>query len=261
MENNLSLGMTSNVQIKLFDKKSKRLLQVKNIHNKANKSMVDGLLGFLQGNFTGSVINKDTSSYKARDAWRYIPCYVYAGDGGVNVTNHKYKGCVELSKPGFHDTSLTRRLYTPATIDKTFEADYLDLEEQDSAAIFLEAQFTEYDLVRDPDDPDVYLDRTYKVSRNWDPYSVGSEATEKTGSLITEVALYSNKVENNGRMLARVVFDDLSVIDEQGYPDEESAIDKNRIPIFKTDDEFMVITWRIAIVSIGINDPIIPPNN
>ena len=68
MENNevrygdASLGFDSNVSLKLFDKETNRLVEERNIHNKATVAMVQGILSMLKGTFTGSNYYRDKSN-------------------------------------------------------------------------------------------------------------------------------------------------------------------------------------------------------
>lgn len=240
---NQSFGFNSNVTIKIFDENN-RLKSISRIHNKATELMVQGVLQYLQGNFTGSQYNKITN--QTSDAWRYVPCYISLGDGGLSISQGTIKfEASEDPNPTYDDRSLVRFL-TSSSLDRSVQVK--DNTHQDCGAILLSAIF----------DKSFLGPRSYNVKRVWDN---DSESSIKSGCLITELGLMAGP-NSSSNLLARVALNSDkdengdSIFVDNGYPIRENAVNPNKAPIFKRDDRYIIVEWRIGIVSIGSDDEV-----
>lgn len=82
--NLFNFNLVNNVYIDVVDKDMNRVKKHIEIHNKATRKMVTGLLRFLSGHFNGTYTNDVTLYDSAKD---YIPCYIGFGYGGTTINN------------------------------------------------------------------------------------------------------------------------------------------------------------------------------
>lgn len=86
----LAFSVTTNVHVEVVDKAHNEIRQVLDVHNKASRNMIKGLLRFLMGYYTVSNRNpNENSRINFEDVTKYIPCYVNFGDGGVIMVDGK----------------------------------------------------------------------------------------------------------------------------------------------------------------------------
>ena len=76
----VGFGVNNNVYIEVIDKENSVVRQKVEIHNKATRRMVTGILRFLSGHFTDTNKNENPQYESAKN---YIPCYVAFGDANI----------------------------------------------------------------------------------------------------------------------------------------------------------------------------------
>lgn len=242
----ISFGLESNVKIQVFNK-NKKPIYVRNIHNKATRTMVQGILRYLQGHFTGSTVsNTNGDPSLGQD---YIPACLLLGDPGVEVNDHVFQGVTELSTPAYTDSVMLKPIAPIASENSKVAKCVVPniLATNDGDGILLRFHFGEKDFVYKPTSQIEYLPNTYYVS-----------SLEKQGSLIRELCLTNDYTTFEDsivpkNVLARVVLD--GPVTEEGLPDDSvPGVNPNHLPIFKTNDEFIIIDWKLSIISIGQND-------
>lgn len=114
--NGVSLSANSNVTIYVKDKYGK-IIRRSQIHNKATVALTEGLLRFLEGDFTPSKTSKGINrNYNADEAMSYLPAEIRFGNVGVEL-NHTSDPPVLLGVnssgfkvPTFYETKLQQEL-------------------------------------------------------------------------------------------------------------------------------------------------------
>jgi hypothetical protein len=80
------MTVLNNVDIEVYNKESKRIMKHVKTHNKATRKMVTGLLRFIEGQFTPTILNPNPQ-YSDDYIKQFIPCYFNCGHGGVVYEN------------------------------------------------------------------------------------------------------------------------------------------------------------------------------
>lgn len=80
----MEFGITNNVEIVVKNKKTNKIKKRINVHNKATRNMVEGIMRFLCGNFTETSL-QDSIQYSSDIAEKYIPLYIGFGVGGIKT--------------------------------------------------------------------------------------------------------------------------------------------------------------------------------
>lgn len=271
---NSSLNLNCNVTLKILDS-NKRVLRESHVHNKANRSLVDGLLQFLQGAFNPSQFNDpyDTLSRpdttiisNAYSAKPYIPSCMGFGSIGISYQDAG-EGIFTISqtisdytKPNFYETSLQDELVVPRSkFRKLKQVVGSDL--NNSESIVMTAILPQGYLIFDYDEEGniKYDDQGNPVYRDTG-YFVNSEG--KRACVITEVGLFSNTSDSEGLMLARILLDGEfenqdGVLTSDGKRGKLADEEYQYNPLIQTEDTAILIEWKIGIVSLGTNDEFI----
>jgi hypothetical protein len=95
----MAFTILNNVHVTVYDSKRSIIRQEYETHNKASRNMITGILCFLHGYFTPTVLND--AALNAGAAKSYIPCFFNVGDGGVVIVD---------GKPSFKPDSRTPEL-------------------------------------------------------------------------------------------------------------------------------------------------------
>lgn len=91
----LEFGIINNVEITVRNEKSHKIVKKIEIHNKATRNMVEGVMRFLLGSFTKTSL-LDKAQYPEEIANKYIPKYVGFGVGGIKYDTNQYGEIVQL---------------------------------------------------------------------------------------------------------------------------------------------------------------------
>lgn len=269
-----AIDLDCNVTVKVIDRRG-HIIQEVDKHNKATVSLIDGILRFLQGDFSTTEYNKDKGGVTPEEASPYIP--VRAGFGNVGV---KLKG--EFYPDGL--TPSTSRMFDH--IDKsdiilpTFTTSQLqDPVEPHEVLTFSRIRQTSF---TDPNNSEclkftIYIspgtmvgytdtDEEKGVSKftpyEWAYYNPESKEYE---AMLTEVGLLSD----SNVLLARVVFDGeverVEVTDSEGnslgYKPAFVETNSPSNPIIQSESSTIVLEWRVGITSVGDNDVLITTND
>ena len=98
-QTDMAFTILNNVHVTVYDSKRSIIRQEYETHNKASRNMITGILRFLHGYFTPTVLNN--TALNADSAKSYIPCFFNVGDGGVVIVD---------GKPSFKPDSRTPEL-------------------------------------------------------------------------------------------------------------------------------------------------------
>lgn len=91
----MEFGIINNVEITVRNEKSHKIVKKIEIHNKATRNMVEGVMRFLLGSFTKTSL-LDKSQYPEEIANKYIPKYVGFGVGGIKYETNQHGEIVQL---------------------------------------------------------------------------------------------------------------------------------------------------------------------
>ena len=274
---NASLDLNFNITIKVLDKYDK-VVHVQKVHNKANSSLVSGILQFIQGIFNPSEFNDPYEKYSdpeqsiinnAYGAKRYIPSCTGVGDIGVeiNTTTHKITEIDDsvMVKPTFFETDLQKPLIHTHAVPRLKFRRVVPTRGGDrnnalglSLVTVLPKGYLLYnydengEVVRDNDGKPVYTDDYFEYR------GIDGTSSPKNAVLITEIGLFSNTDPNSGMLLARVLLDGkLSDDPELAGIGIMKDDDYSYNPLIQTVDSSVIIEWEIVITSIGSNDEVV----
>ena len=283
MESSLAnVGLKCNVQINTLDRHGKVIKTVTR-HNKATVMMVDGILRYLQGDFTGT---ERGEAWSANEASPYLPTRIQFGRVGVKRTDPKnekdkrphfnYIDVNELIKPTFVSSGLqepidARRL--SPSVDESKTTWTITNVRQTSFTDNNNGECLEFRTYIDPKHSIVGFNQSVDNGEKFTPYaepdytggwSYFNPSTGLWETMMTEVGL----VSSSGVLLARVLFDgevtSEEFIDDEGshgkYPVFKNP-DDERNPIVQTEETTVVIIWRIGILSVGDDDEFVTQSN
>ena len=276
---NAALDINVNVTIKLVDKHG-NILDTRKVHNKANRSLVSGIIQFLQGSFNPSEFNDPYEKYSNPDsavitnalaAKKYIPSCTGVGYVGV-VINDSGHGLVDhtliidsdqQAKPSFFETDLQVPVPNVARVKFSRVRPTVGLDINNSEGLSLNTVFPKgYLVIKYQDGKPVYDQEghvQYRDNYFWYYGADGdwSEANKKKAMAITEVGLYSNTDSSQGLLLARVLLDGQLAEGAAGQKGVMADKDYPYNPLIQTEDTSVIVEWNIGIISIGTNDSFI----
>lgn len=258
INSNAVVNLNCNVNIKVLDHND-HVVRESNKHNKATVYLVDGILRFLQGDFT-----------KLGDPGKpYLPACTKFGVVGVkyNIQQDPKQfdqvDYTEFIQPVFNSSKLqVEAVDTSVDPHRKFSYNFNSVKQ----SIFSDnnnAECLEFSQYLTPGKlvGDTVFTNSEDLVPKFEPYSWSywNPETKEYEALLTEVGLFSS----TGIMLARVLFDGKvnSVPVEGGsYPEFEDKDNPNN-PIIQSQSQTVVLTWRIGIISIGKNDELVTESN
>lgn len=104
---NGNFDLYNNVRIIKYNSKHE-LKSIIDVHNKANATLIQGILKFLRGEFTPSNITNNIITHNPSDAKLYIPSYMNFGNGGLSIVNEQIINNVQPTS--FYDNILQNEL-------------------------------------------------------------------------------------------------------------------------------------------------------
>ena len=272
---NLALVASSNVTIRVINKYGK-ITRTSYIHNKANMQLVEGILQFLQGNFTQSGLGK---GWTPGDASAYIPSEVRFGNIGVKMSDDRVSSDKprlvriadeEIKKPTFDEVKLQEELWVAnpqIRVDQwaakkiKFESSTITIfdDPNNSLGLQLRAYIPAGHLVGFYDEDSQgnqtlvpFIDKNVMWEQSGNGWVYWDPSINEYETLLTEMGLYSS----TGQLLARVILDGKIEIKEDGEIIYEKDDYMNN-PIIQSESSSLLVEWTIGIVSIGQNDEII----
>jgi hypothetical protein len=82
----IAFSIDNNVEITVLNKAKKRIVKTVKTHNKATRKMVEGVLKFIEGQFTETFASPNHKpQYSGDYVKQFIPCYFNVGYGGVII--------------------------------------------------------------------------------------------------------------------------------------------------------------------------------
>lgn len=267
----LALTLTHNVNIKVIDR-NKRVIRDINIHNKANSTMIEGVLRFLRGDFD---ITKYKEANPSLESIYYIPVDMRIGNIGVMIDS------TDEDTPRFQEFD-TGQIKTPSFDEYRLQKE-IGYNNQEEYILDYPTNF-DSSVITTSDDPNNSMslliskfysagslvgygrgaEREYYTNKNvgpgkgwvyYNPYSMIGPTGNPIGeyeTMLSELGLYSS----DNRLLARVAFDGEVHVSDTGiirYADPDYEYN----PIIQSDSSSVLVKWKIGITSIGANDHII----
>lgn len=265
-----ALNLNFNIKIKVLDKYGK-IIQEKRVHNKANRTMVNSIIQFLQGVFNPSEFNDPYEKYSnpeqaiinnAYGARRYIPSCTGVGNCGVTLEDHKLVITEDQqTQPNFYETKLQHEFEDINRIKFRRVRPVRGYDLNNSEGIVFTTVLPKGYLVYVYEDGEVKHDEQGNpvYRENYFDYygEEGTDATSVRANVITEIGLFSNTNKDNGLLLARVLLDGKLADGELGQRGVMADPDYEYNPLIQTENTSVVIEWKIGIISIGTNDEFI----
>lgn len=237
--NNCDSGMEfsvfNNVHIEVVDKGRNEIRKSLDIHNKASRNMVKGLLRFLMGYYTNSYRNTDKDSrINLEDAKDYIPCYVNIGDGGVIKDTNGKPTWINSRLPNmestwnnyvnYSDTILSNELSTGSRVEiGSFTDSFSNGDVKD--AVFGDADQIVYSISIPPGHCNVYDTGDIK-------------STPCCGS---EIGLFASSTPGRNDLLAKVKLTNRRTSEGATVTDT----------LYIRPQDTVLITWTISILALG----------
>ena len=279
--NSSSLGTNSNVTIYVKDKHGK-IIRRSHIHNKATVVLAEGILRFLQGDFTPSQTpnNGVTRSYNANEALRYLPYEIRVGTIGEVLDNRNYDPSDPTSpkpvlnsidssvfiKPTFGERSLQEEIevlnpiYRAIWDERVITFSSVDIvsygDANNSLGLRLYAFIPSGSLVgfKDTSTPPnfiPYVDAIVDPTNPGHGWSYWNNSIDEWEAIFTEIGLYSA----SGEMLARVLLDGKINLTFDANDQIESLTydnpDYDNNPILQSETTSVIVEWQIGLVSVG----------
>ena len=220
----LEFGVDSNVHIQVVGPQNV-ITKTIDVHNKATRQLVSGILRFIQGEFTPSN-KRDSSIIYASQAKKYIPCFIGAGTGGVILTD---AGIPDYNDPDRYLPKLTPEWMSDDNIVQytdTKLAKEIDSVSRYDIGVIIENENNEYNSFAGDIQQIVYK-TTIKPNYYNDMYNVTADI------FITELGLFASNVPNDDSLLARVIF-----------KTPETAL-------YIRPQDTLIIEWVISIIALN----------
>lgn len=229
--NMFSFDVVNNVYIQVFDKTTNRVKKEVEIHNKATRKMVTGLLRFLCGHFCGTYKN-DVSVYdSAKD---YIPCYIGFGYGGTTPNNEPISDTVSQNNI-ISDENKIIRLNDDWTTTVDYASTKLVLEIPNARSIIRKETDTFSTGQKNSGD----MDGIYFYCETPPNY-----ITRKGSIFLTELGLFADKDSSKEDLLAYVKLGN--------YVDDEDVLKTNVLYVRPVDT--IIVKWVITIAAVGADN-------
>ena len=235
INDSFNFAVSNNVCIVVTDKNNivRRTLEV---HNKATRKMVSGLLRFLVGHFTTSFENDDpTQVVYPNSAKNYIPCYIAFGHGGIEsidmetrtiTTSDDWNVSVDyntdrLVKEFKHNAPESEiSLVTTRQKIGSSELSIYTESSGDMDSIILSAQLAPSELCTYESQPE------------------GVDLISPRG--ITEIALCATNIPENNDVLAYI-----KLASNSNYSEDDTF---NKKPLYVRPDDTVRIVWNNSII-------------
>ena len=220
----MAFGLMNNVSIEVIDTKTSRRTKTVEIHNKATRGMVFGILRFLMGHFSKTEVNPE---HEPDNSSIYIPCYFNVGDGGVVLTE------------GLPTTKADNPRIPELDPDWNETVDYLSTD--------LTREFTgnERAVIRKQtttlqNTPTADMDSIYFHCQIF-PGTINAQYSNND-VYVTELGLFSTNTANSGNLLAQV---------KLGNYKESEDSDWKTNALYVRPQDTIIIRWVITIAAIG----------
>ena len=224
-----------NVNIQVLDRTHTVRKEI-NKHNRATKQMLEGMLGFLRGDYNTTNRQMDYNSIeKVHKARNYIPCYVGVGTYGIrtidglpdyDVSNRRNPPLEE----GYNDDPLTWSRFTDTHLAKE-----VDATTRYEIGVLDEASLDIDNVVVDS----VQFVLGTEIAPN---YFTSAAYGTSTDIFITELGLFSTPTPNDGNLLARVTLHDTY--------DPVTGETHNEILYVRPQDT-IILRWTICLISLS----------
>ena len=231
MGNSMGFTILNNVEIQVIDKENKQIIKKVKTHNKATRTMVSGILRFVEGLFTSTNCN-DTPQYSGDVSKNFIPCYFNVGDGGVILDENNLPesiGSDDLQRvPNLIETWNETVDYTSKNLVREFTAI--------GQRTKIRKQLDTLSNTSPTGDMDsIYFLCEIAPSRLNAQYA-------NNAVFVTEIGLFANNIPNKNDLLAYVKLGNY-------YDEETSEIKTNALYVRPRDT--IVVKWVISVAAIG----------
>lgn len=247
----LEFVLNSNVHIEVVSPQ-KVITQQVDIHNKATKKLVDGILKFIRGEFNQTYRRpKDVEISYPGEAKKYIPCYINIGTGGIRlrtetIDNVQYRvPDVDAAKPRvapveadwnssdnyvrFTDLELALEAKMPATTNDTTENIVFDKSRYEIGVIGFDETSDSIPAIGDMEQ---IIFETDIVPGYYN--SMYTSSAHPLDVFITEIGLFANSQPGTKDLLARVILKEDSIL-------------------YVRPQDYILIKWTISLISLNDN--------
>lgn len=229
----LGFDVQNNVEIEVRDDKLNIVRQRFEVHNKATRKMVTGLLRFMSGHFTDTYCNKKPQYDYAKE---YIPCYIGFGDGAIEYDQEGKSHPISVLKPQVPRLEQDSKWTEVVNYESTKFRREIDWYGERTKIEKISETYTNV-ATADMDSLYFHCEVGPTVLNGYRPNS-GSKADPTVPVYITELGLFANNIPNQEDLLAYVKL--------SNYDDN----DKTRILYVRPSDT-VIVRWVITIAAIG----------
>ena len=242
-------GIMNNVYIEVVDTDTNNVRQNIEVHNKATRGMVKGILRFLSGHFTDSNYN-DEPRYDFDSAKQYIPCCVSFGDANIkyengkpipleNVTQQLVSGVAPI--PTLVDPTWTQYVnYRADKMEREIVGDGFQIRKKitEVSSTYLSEPTGDMDSL-------YFYCTVSPQSINFKRTDSGVVHDTSVSNFLTEVGLFAGYDASKNDMLAYIRHSNWEEPDGQGG----TVVKTNTL--FVRPQDTIVIRWIITIAAIG----------
>ena len=245
----MGFALMNNVEVTVIDKETCHIKKTFTTHNKATRSMVRGILHFVEGKFTETSL-RNNPLHDDEVPRNFIPCYFGFGDGGVEIKDgipQPYDN-VNTQYPKLEDgwtetvdylsTHLVREFHTPTPLDEnpTGSLRYRLRKQEDT----LDQSYDEDMYKTITDKSSLSMDSLYFYCET--PVSELNQEYNMHNVYVTELGLFAGQARDKNDLLAYVKLNNIK--DDNG-----DVIDSN--VLYVTPRDTVIINWVITIAAIG----------
>lgn len=236
----LEFVMDCNVHIEVTDAQ-KVIRQQVDVHNKATKKLIDGLLKFIRGEFNQTFRRyKDVDIAYPGEARKYIPCYINIGTGGIRLIETKpFESSGDNTKYWVPDVDPANPRKPPLNSYWNEASNYVrftdvKLELEETKVSRYEIGVVGFDETSDAipaiGDMEQIIFNT-EVPPGW-YNSIYISNEYPIDIFVTELGLFASNVPGTNDLLARVILKDDSVL-------------------YVRPQDTIIIKWTISIISLN----------
>lgn len=237
----IEFGLDSNVHIEVVGP-NKDIRQTIDVHNKATKRLVSGIMHFIRGEMHPSTRREDvlqiSNTFKSQD---FIPCYINIGTGGIRLVGNERDGYLPDYNP-------TNRRFAPLEPDWDVDTNYVRFSDtklakeqtsNDKPRVAIGHIELETDAIEVNGTGDI-MQTVFSTTIPPGEFST-IYSTKATDIFITEIGLFPSAVPGTEDLLARVIF-------------KNNGEDPNNTgaPIlYVRPQDTIIINWIISIISLN----------
>ena len=234
----LAFAVTNNVYIDVIDEKRHIRRKRLEVHNKATRQMVTGILRFLMGHFTDTNCNEEAEYDSAKN---YIPCYISFGDGGIEIEDGVQKlqkitvDDKEITVPIFADENWTEKVsYNSTSLVREF---FSNQENKPVRQKIRDKTNTLQNL------PTVDMDSIFYYCKI-PPNALNTAYGHSVDIAISEVGLFAGEQIGENDLLAYIKLGDM-------YDDSDPTQITGTNTLYVRPQDTIEVRWIITIAAVG----------